>query len=929
MTKFIFLLTFFVLAGGYTFGQKLTSKEHIKKLSRTDKKLIDSSCYERWPIPEAVLLTNDGRFVSFSIENGLSKTSTMILQATEQSWKREFYNVDRRDFTADSRYAIIGKSDKLYIVNLRTRDIDSLVNISSYRLSDDGEWLAYQQKESEERLIVRNLKSNKNSSFLSVTDYFFGKNKEIVFVTKDVKNDTIDTSRALHYANVVNGAVFDIWKGEGISNMILSNDGYKLAFTAKDKNIPGSPEGIWYYQFGSNAPQFIWSDILGVQNDNLKLSQISHFSADNARLFILLKKKKYADTNKSIDPSLPDVWSFNDKELQSEQKLEDDSRTYTAVVDIQRKQLFRLENEHEVVDINSPPLQDSIAMVTYRENNSTWEADWNPASSSTSYLISTKTGKNIFIGEVGRMPGFILSPYNKYLLYYNKSEKACFSYEIGNGVIRNISKEMGSNWDEDNGPNIQGWLKNDSGVIVADRNDLWLLDPTGVHLPVNVTNSYGRRNNIVFSLTWRSSSNGAIDSDEPLLLTALNSETKESGFFYAKIRQMGDPIVLTMGPFIYDIPTGAVPQFSSFIPVKAAKANAFIIRRMSAKEYPNLLYTTDFKKFRAITNFHPQAKYNWYTTELHEWKSLDGTSLKGILYKPENFDSSRRYPIIFNYYERKSDGLNAFIRPTQLSGGGNINIPYYVSNGYLVFCPDIAYAIGDPMQGTYNAIVSAAEYVSKLPFVDTKKMALQGFSWGAIQANYLSTVTEMFAAICSVSGTADWISGFGSLTPDGHSLQGMYVTSQNRIGATLWEKPEIYIKNSAVLRADKVSTPILLVHTKDDGICLFSNAMEFFTALRRLGKRSWMLVYPGDHGIEGREAVDLSIRMKQFFDHYLKDKPAPIWMTRGVSAKLKGIDSGLSLDSTIKTPVAGLLTPDEQRKVDSIMVRKPITIELK
>jgi len=931
MTKFIFLLIFFVLAGGYTFGQKLTSKEHIKQLCKTDKKPIDSACYNRWPVPEGVVLTDDGRFFLFMIENEFIGSSKLVLQATEGGWKREFHNMNRHEFSSDGKLAVVGNSDKIYIVNLGTTGLDSVDNISSYLLSDDGEWLAYQQKESERKLVVRNLRTNRSSSYLSVRDYFFGKNKDIIFVTEDTQNRTSEISQALHYANVFTGVTSNIWKGDGIRNIILSNDGNNLAFIAKDKSSTRDLEGIWYYKFESSEASFVLSGGGGVQNDSLKLSQISSFSNDNTRLFVLLEKKKLSKRN--IDPSLPDVWNFNDKKLQSQQLLEDGSRTYTAVVDIQRKELIPLEGENEAVVMDNQPLQDSVAILLHRQDNGSWEVGWNPASNSISYLISTKTGKKTSIDGISRMDNLKMSAYGKYLIYFDRNEKNYFTYEINNGIIRNISKGISADWEVVGIRNtIEGWLKDDSGVIVNDKNDLWLLDPSGIRLPINVTNGYGKRKNIILSLTWSKSSDAIIDSEKTMFLTAFNPKTKENGFFSTKLGRKVDPVLLTMGPFIYDIPySTAIPQGSSFTPLRAKKENAYIVRRMGANEYPNLWYTTDFKSFRKITNFQPQAKYNWYTTELHEWVAPDRIPLQGILYKPENFDSSKKYPVIFNYYETKSDGLHAFIRPAELSGGGNINIPYYVSNGYLVFCPDIEYKIGDPMQGTYNAIVSAAEYLSKLPFVDSKKMGLQGFSWGAIQTNYLVITTNLFAAASSVSGMGDWISGFGSLNPYGNSLQGLYIGGQQRMGnATLWDKPETYIKNSAVLGVDRISTPILLAHTKDDGVCPISNVIEFFTGLRRLGKRSWMLVYPGDHGIEGKEGImDFSIRMKQFFDHYLKDMPAPIWMTKGIPAKLKGIDKGLDLDSTIKTPVAGLLTPDEQRKVDSIMVRKPIMIELK
>lgn len=908
--RFFFLLSFFILLGLDSLGQKSPTKNYIEKPYKIDKLLIDSTSYDRWPIVESVNLTDNGEFVYYSVDHQSVGSRGLILQATKGVWKIEFHNIDNVEFTADSKRAIVTKSDRIYIVNLGTRILDSLSNIISYRLSNEGEWIAYQQKGPEERLVVkslRTLRTDRSAFFLSVKDYFFSNNSGIIFLQREEKTGT-DTVQVLDWANIASGRTFNFWKGSGLRSMTLSNDGSGLAFIARDKDETKSQDGIWYYKFGTNESHFVLSGVPGAENENLELGNLSNFSNDNSRLFITLREKKYP--KRVIDHSQPDVWNFNDKKLQSQQLQDPDSRTYNAIVDIQKSNLFLLERENEMAWIfNNKPSRDSIAVVTHQENDGrSGENGWNPACNPTSYLISTKTGIKTSIGAIKENVYPELSVYGKYLIYYDRIEKNYFTYEIGKGVIRNISKGINNKWEKDNGKSIEGWLNNDSAVIVYDENDVWLLDPVGVFSPVNITNGYGKRNNIIFSLTWSNTSNGIINSEEKLFLTAFNPDTKENGFYSAKLGRKTDPVLLTMGSFIYDIPNNTTtPQGSSFTPIKAKKVNSFIVRRMSATEYPNLFFTNDFKTFKAITDFQPQNSYNWYTSELHEWKSLDGTSLKGILYKPENFDSSRKYPVIFNYYESKSDGLNAFIMPEQLISGCVINIPYYVSNGYLVFCPDIKYTTGEPMQSAYNAIVSAAEHVSKLPFVDAKKMGLQGCSWGAIQTNYLITRTNLFAAACSASGIADWISGFGSLSSLGNSLQGMYEGGQFRMGGTLWDKLDSYIKNSPVLKAYDISTPILLMHTKDDGICSFSNAIEFFTALRRLGKRSWMLVYPGDHGIYGKEGMDFSIRMSQFFDHYLKDKPAPIWMTKGVSAKLKGIDSGLNLDYTIKTPTESLL----------------------
>jgi hypothetical protein len=101
-----------------------------------------------------------------------------------------------------------------------------------------------------------------------------------------------------------------------------------------------------------------------------------------------------------------------------------------------------------------------------------------------------------------------------------------------------------------------------------------------------------------------------------------------------------------------------------------------------------------------------------------------------------------------------------------------------------------------------------------------------------------------------------------------------------------------------------------------------------------LGKRAWLLQYDGqshvigDAGCEPLQA-DWTHRMDQFFAHYLKGEPAPMWMTRGVPAKDKGLNDGFEYDTEMKTPGPGLPSPEEQQKIDSLQHRKPITVTFK
>ncbi len=226
---------------------------------------------------------------------------------------------------------------------------------------------------------------------------------------------------------------------------------------------------------------------------------------------------------------------------------------------------------------------------------------------------------------------------------------------------------------------------------------------------------------------------------------------------------------------------------------------------------------------------------------------------------------------------------------------GDVNIPWFVSRGYLVFTPDIRYIIGQTGERVYNSVVSAAQYFSQTPWVDAAKMGINGHSFGGYETNYLVTHTSLFAAAATAAGPANFISHYGGIQGKiyrANSGQAMYETSQMRMSATLWQTPDLYIKNSPVFSIDKVTTPILIMHNKADDLVPWMQSVELFTGLRRLGKKAWMLQYDeGGHGIHGKEAEDFTIRLTQFFDHYLKNAPPPRWMTEGIPAKLKGIET--------------------------------------
>jgi dipeptidyl aminopeptidase/acylaminoacyl peptidase len=369
-----------------------------------------------------------------------------------------------------------------------------------------------------------------------------------------------------------------------------------------------------------------------------------------------------------------------------------------------------------------------------------------------------------------------------------------------------------------------------------------------------------------------------------ILLSAFNEKSLQDGYYGLNVNNPMSLTQLVMG----DFRTGSI--------VKSKDTQLAIWSNQTVSNFPELIVSElDFKNQTTISITNPQQPdYVWPTAEIVEWISFSGDSLRGILYKPNNFDSTKKYPMISYFYERSSQGLHRYHVPQP--SRSTINISFYVSNGYIVFVPDIVYRTGYPGQSAYDAIVSGVYHlINTHKYINSKKLGLQGQSWGGYQTAYLITQTDMFAAAMAGAPVSNMTSAYGGIRwGTGMSRMFQYEETQSRIGGTLWEKPLLYLENSPLFMAPRVTTPLLMMHNDNDGAVPWYQSIEMFMALYRLNKPVWLLNYNGmDHNLEARfwaNRVDLDTRMFQFFNHYLKDSAAPKWMEKGIPAIDKGTD---------------------------------------
>ncbi len=253
---------------------------------------------------------------------------------------------------------------------------------------------------------------------------------------------------------------------------------------------------------------------------------------------------------------------------------------------------------------------------------------------------------------------------------------------------------------------------------------------------------------------------------------------------------------------------------------KARHAEIYLLRSMSSKNFGNLVTTENFKDFMNISELEPEKNYNWMQAELVRWKTLDGRPGTGILYKPEDFDPKRKYSVIFTFYERLSSGINNFLQPEYCIGP--LNIPWFVSHGYIVFCPDIYYTLGHPGKNVYNYVVSAAMMLRSKPWVDQSALGLDGHSWGGYEVNYLISRSKLFAAAASAEGLTDLVSLSGMVRLGDMDEHIMTEIGQQRLGVGVmlfWTNRGFIWRNSPVFQADHITTPLLIMdNPMDDNV---------------------------------------------------------------------------------------------------------------
>lgn len=833
---------------------------------------ISTNSFKEWTFVNSGKICNNGKFACYTINNKPLNGETMIVTATDNSWRKQLIEHQNGRFSDDSRFIFTQKGDTLNQYLLKSDVAFHVPKCTSYDLIQDSntEWLVYLENNILPQLIVKNLKTDKISCYRGVYQYITNPGAANLLLLAKSKMNDFDT---LKWVDLKTAKIKNIYVGNTPHSIIFDDSSKNIAFTSTEKD---GMTLIWHFNESYGQCQVIASDgskeIL--RDHQIDISSQWGFSKDGQYLFFTQKLKVDKD---EIGQTTPEVWSYRDAYLLTRYKRDKKDamagRNLT-MIDLNARTIRVL-----LKGLQKPASQPGatgdhfLVKSSFGDNG---EALWNNAGRIDFEVCNFRTGKvDSLIGFVpyAMMPS--ISPNGKYVIYFRRETRQFSLYNVSAAQTFQFELlEKHKNIRPFN-PSVVGWSEKRNDFYIQGRYHLWEFDPENIANGRILTGNKDSARVIYCIGTYFK--NYILPYDKDIVIFGLDEESKQSSLSILNIAKHSFKLLYKTDEFV----GGAYSILAEDMFNKAAKASAYLLKFETTERNPNYTFTKNFKTFTVLSEEYPEKKFNWLSSELITYSDSVGRTYKAIIYKPENFIPTKKYPVIFQYYQYVSDELHQYIAPD--SPPAVLNIPLFVSAGYIVVRPDVPIIMGEPGNRALWSVEGAAKYMSDQTYVDSSRMGVIAHSLGGFETYYIVTHSKRFAAAVSEAGTSNMIQQANEVWIGVGSSYHNYNTTIG-FSAKLDSQPEIFLKNSPILFAKNITSPLLIVHNPEDKSVPISQGLQMFVQLRSLQKPVWMLQYPGEgHNLVKLEnRLDHQARLLDFFDHYLKQKPAPSWMIRSM-----------------------------------------------
>jgi len=827
--------------------------------------------YNRWGTLELKGISDKGKWISFEMryENAID---TLFLCNTSTNKTFSFPKGKDGKFAGEKTFTFLDSESNLQLFNLYSLKTAFLKDVVSYELPNGGKFiLTSSAKQNKLRLLIL---YNDNGKVLytidGITEYVMNSQGDALLYTAKENNyyevGIINFDKC-HRAPIKEKSPHRLFKPTWQDNE------RNAVFLSVRDSLSNETELNYYKARDNRLFSFNLNDMKTgkylIINPKLPLQ----ISKDGKKVFFTLTRNRQADS-KSKNETV-EVWNGNDKSLYpARRKEENGAETPKKAVWFPESDSLLELNDNDYFIFGITGIQDFVVSFNKKiyglQDRYYEEADF--------YLKELSSGSTIpFLKKQSIDPAQMkFDPSSNRILYYR--EKNWRIYDPLNGRDINLTNSEKNSWDNDSEHSIRsqfgpygcaGWSIDGKNILLYDQYDIWMVAADGSYCR-RLTK--GREKNISYRLNDHSL-NKIFSMAEDLILESRNMKDHSTGYHILSFKS-GEKLIISGN--------------KKFEELQQSKNNIFIYTSQTYNKSPRI----ELKKKGAnpsvlFESNLQQKKYCYGKSEMVYYLDSAGEKLKSALIYPAGFDPSKKYPMIVYIYESMSNLVNNYQNPSLKSTIG-FNISNYSLNGYFVLLPDIIYKKGNPGISALESVKSAVNAILEKGFVNRNRIGLYGHSFGGYEANFIISQTGLFAAAVSGAGISDIIGYYFNISKNGIAQSEMwrFESQQYRMGNSLFEEKENYLKNNPLLNTNKVNTPLLLWSGKEDRVVPYTQSMSYYLALRRMKKPTIMLIYPKeDHNLKKQDnQADLSRRMMEWFNYFLKDKKTAEWISEGTSS---------------------------------------------
>lgn len=836
----------------------------------TLKPLPTMEDYDKWSTLTQEKIAPDGKWIAYTLKYD-SGLDTLFIKNTATSRQHSFPKGRNAVFSGDSKWLSLHQQDGIVLLDLKTGKERSVPDAVKTDFNVESEYLVTCiRKGDTQQLLLLDLKKGTEQKILEIKEYTISPDGKLVgFITQDNSVQvirlgqntpqtlmvSIDTVRKHLVWNDTATAVAFL---EEIPSAGLDEGNHKIYLIAQlDKN-----QKVWQLdptvQQGRNAGYKI--------HYNPSLTPLL-IAPDTQKVFFYVQGEKPMAEENGVE-----VWHSQDK-LEYQRALMAGYPASRPKLSIWWPETGKIEeistHQHPAVYL-TPDRNKAIVFDPHQ-----YEPQKEIMGPADLWLKDLNTGKNKLLlkkqsGKVGRLG---VSPNSRYLNYYREKHWWVYNMELDKHIL--LTKGMKNLENTDTYPGgepppfgFAGWSKDSQFLIIHSQYDVWLIAADGTSKE-RLTNGETERKRfrVVNNLTGKLKSihmydfmGHQFDLKQGLILEAFNTLTKASGYYHWPKKKKLSRLIFK------DARLNRIK--------KAEQSDAFIVIEQKAAISPKIVFLEGSKKERAIvkTNTH-QEQFAWTKAELISYTNSKGVPLQGVLQYPAGFEPGKQYPMIVYIYEDQSDLLHYYYNPGDHFPAG-FSPANYTSEGYFVLYPDIVYTAGRPGFSAVDCVEAAVAKVLERGFIDKNLIGLFGHSFGGYQTSFIITQTDLFAAAVAGAAITDFVAHALTLEEaTGRSQMWRYQTHQMRMGKSLYEDYQGFVDNSPITHAHLINTPLLSWTGKMDYQVDPQQSMALHLALRSLRKNNTLLLYPDEAHVLLRPEFqkDLTVRIKKWFDHYLKN----------------------------------------------------------